>query len=929
MFRSLYENFQNEAVQELNANIARYQSVEPNYTIFNTANNYSFPNSGIVSQELQSSNASLQNALNALGTVNIPGSTRGATEPTDITNLGSVLTGIPDDIGKSVKECRKYEGAQGLLKLMKDQPNPTALSRCGWRYQPGMGAVPIVAQAAFGNSSGPLDPARPQVDRVGNGVKYYWNLKEAEKQMVTDICKSATNCLDMAAVPVSAAGDFANLCGYCETSKKIIPIKLENGVATPRYNDLDNQCAPGNIIVASQAKQRCQPTPPGAPKPFYAKCLDANPLDRDCVTLSALIGGCSPEGTLIKALSGGKNSQDYADQLRNQKSFQTYQNLSKTPLSEEVIRQGNATIFAAVVNNYQLNRNMYDSDNEKRWVAALDLCRYGGIYDEWNFCDDLKDGDKDFDGKCMSRYFLQQGGTTEGSDFPARGKDTELKGNMTWGQYKESVNKLKERTQSRDPQIQSDALNRFSGLGLTYNPTNLPRGEASQGVEVFYFDTRRNVFLGRRPYQSAGGQNLPNFNVGGGEVEKTGLTDGVMMTYIFDVRPDNDLEMALGVVSDDGWAIAKNQSVFNIRDWSNGASWWYDQGPTWHNTSPFKISADDKKLPNIFMGAWYENGGGAAFHPFYKIGPAIYNRSGQPGWIEIGRGNTPSFPIDTFWKNNTYFTQEIDAPSLQLETYQPTGYFSGGLHFCDRRLWGAGPLVEQNRNATAQQAGYIFSKPNNTPLPAKQMILTLEDTRQWNITGAIAGSSIRTWVLCFNIGLLKKGRDYPWGDLIWMQPASGGSRQWGIRVYDVGSDARVNLTLVYSGYKGAKETRQIPIDTNKWYMAVVRLHPENLSSRAITKMSFFVQTLQNMKQGNVLTGTTLEEIPADNENHIFNDISRDRRDACRLILGTVHNGEQKKFHYAWVHGFDDVLDTGNIDAWKKEATKTWMGRWYE
>jgi hypothetical protein len=465
MFRSLYENFQNETVQELNANIARYQSVEPNYTIFNTANNYSFPNSGIASQEQQSSNASLQNALNALGTVNIPASTRGATEPTDVTNLGSVLTGVPDDIGKSVKECRKYEGAQGLLKLMKDQPNPNALSRCGWRYQPGMGAVPMVAQAAFGNSSGPLDPSRPQVDRVGNGVKYYWNLKDAEKQMVTDICKSATNCLDMAAVPVSAAGDFANLCGYCETSKKIIPIKVENGVASARYNDLDNQCAPANIIVASQAKQRCQPTPPGAPKPFYAKCLDANPLDRDCVTLSALIGGCSPEGTLIKALSGGKNNQDYADQLRNQKSFQTYQNLSKTPLSEEVIRQGNATIFAAVVNNYQLNRNMYDSDNEKRWVAALDLCRYGGIYDEWNFCDDLKDGDKDFDGKCMSRYFLQQGGTTEGSDFPSQGKDTQLKGNMTWGQYKESVNKLKERTQSRDPQIQSDALNRFSGLG--------------------------------------------------------------------------------------------------------------------------------------------------------------------------------------------------------------------------------------------------------------------------------------------------------------------------------------------------------------------------------------------------------------------------------------------------------------------------------
>jgi hypothetical protein len=929
MFRSLYENFQNEAAQELNANIARYQSVEPNYTIFNTRNDYPFPNSGISSQEQQSSNVALQTALNALGTTNIPGTTRGATESTDIGNLGSVLTGPPDDIGRNVQECRKYEGAQGLMKLMKSQTNPNALNRCGWRYQAGMGAVPIVAQAAYGNSSGPLDPARPQVDRVGNGIQYYWNLAEAEKQMVTDVCKSATNCLDMAAVPVSAAGDFANLCGYCETSKKIIPIKVENGVATPRYSDIDNQCAPANIITASQAKQRCQPTPPGAPRPFYAKCLDANPLDRDCVTLSALIGGCGAEGTLVKALTGGKNNQDYADQLRNQKSFQVYQALSKTPLSEEVIRQGNATIFAAVVNNYQLNRNMYESDNEKRWVAALDLCRFGGIYEQWNFCDDLKDGDKDFDAKCMSRYFLQQGGNTAGTDFPSPANQAQIKGNMNWGQYKESVNKLKQLSMSQDPLVQSDALNRFSGLGLNYNPTNLPRGEASQGVEVFYFDSARNVFLGRRPFQSAANENLPNFNVGGGEVEKTGLNDNVWFTYIYDVRPDNDVQLALGAVTDDGWAIARNQSVFQIRDWANGASWWYDQGPTWHNTSAFQIAREESKQPNIFMGAWYEKGGGAVFHPFYKLGSAAFNQAGQQGWIELRRGNTPSFPLDVWWKNNTFFTQEIDAPSLQFEPYQPKNYYSGGLHFCDRRLWGAGPLIEQARGSTAQQAGYIFSKPTNTPLPKDQMVLTLDNTREWTTVGGVAGSAIRTWTICFNVGMYKKGSRTSFGNILYMIPSTGGARSWALRMYDVGSDARVNLSLYYFGYRGGKETRQIPIDTNKWYMAVIRLHPENMSSRAITKMSIFVQTLENMRSGNILTGTGVDEIAAGNEVHIFNDIARDRRDACRVILGNALPNEQKRLHIAWLHGFDDLLEPSNTEAWKKEATKTWLGRWYE
>ena len=112
-------------------------------------------------------------------------------------------------------------------------------------------------------------------------------------------------------------------------------------------------------------------------------------------------------------------------------------------------------------------------------------------------------------------------------------------------------------------------------------------------------------------------------------------------------------------------------------------------------------------------------------------------------------------------------------------------------------------------------------------------------------------------------------------------------------------------------------------------MAVVRHHPENLSSRAITKLSFFAQTVENMKNGNVLSGTTVEEILADNETHIFNDIARDRRDACKLILGQAGPNEQKEVHFAWAHGFDDVIDTSDTEAWKKEATKTWMGRWYE
>ena len=60
MFRALYENFQNEGINELNQNIVRYQSVEPNLTVVNTQNNYPFPNSGNTAQSQQAQNTGLQ-----------------------------------------------------------------------------------------------------------------------------------------------------------------------------------------------------------------------------------------------------------------------------------------------------------------------------------------------------------------------------------------------------------------------------------------------------------------------------------------------------------------------------------------------------------------------------------------------------------------------------------------------------------------------------------------------------------------------------------------------------------------------------------------------------------------------------------------------------------------------------------------------------
>lgn len=924
MFQALYENFAdtNTTIQSLNTNIARYQSVEPNYTIMNSQNNYPYPNTGAAPS------AQLQAALNSLGSTSVPGTTSGAIQPTSITNLGSVLTGVSDDIGTGLKNCRKFEGLTGLSNLMKSQTDPAATQRCGWRYKAGIGAVPQAAQGAYGTRSGPLDPARPQVDRVDNGIQYYWDLAAAEKQMVKDICKSATSCVDMTAVPLSAVGDFSNVCGYCETSKKIIPIKNQNGVIMPRYNDVDTQCSPEKIITVNDAKTRCPPPPPGAPEAPAYKCLNMGKLDRDCITLAALYAGCSPQGTFVSALTKGKNNQDYGDILRNEKSFQAYQQLSSAPISQEMIKDGNATIFSAFYNVYQMNRNMYNTDNEKRRIAAQDLCTSPGLFDSYNFCADLKDGDKDFEVKCMQQYFLQSGGSLNGTDYPTTDKLSRLKGTRTWGQYKASVNNLKVGATSSDPMVQRESLNKLSGLGLTMAPTNLPRGEASQGVELFYFDQSRRTFLGRRAQQSAANKSLPSFNMTSTDIENTGLSSGLSMVYIYDLRPDTDKTIAFGCTTDDGWALARNQPVFNIKDMSSAASFWYNQGPTWHNTTGITVYGEDRKLPNIFMGAWYNAAGGAAFLPYYKVGTATYNKSGQSGWIPIGGGNTA---IESGWKNMCYFTQEIDAPTLQFEPYQPKDYFSGGIHFCERRLWSTAELREYNWGKTAQQIGYVFSKPAGTNLPDGQMVMTLDSAaaaaaRQWYTVGNIAGSAIRTWTVCFNIDRFgaKMGQ---WTDVFAMASDAGGKRAWSIQAM-LKDNNTVDLALNYTGNKVKLSTSRVTINKNNWYIAVVRLHPENSSSRAIGKMSFFVQWIKNMKDGNVLMGNNVQEIQPGNEIQIFNDIRMDRRDALKPILGGGNN-QDYRIHYAWVHGYDQVIETSDIDSWKKEANKTWMGRWFE
>ena len=250
MFRRLAEMFEDTPQDVLNQNIVRYSSVEPNFITFNTNQNYAFPNAGIQAQQQQQQNTALQASLSNLNVV--PNALVGGTTTTSLGNVPAIFTGISDTVGKNLEECRTYTGLSGLSNMIGNTTNPQAANRCGWRYKPGAGSVAELAQGAYGTSGGPLDPSDPKKDKVGNGIQYFWNLQDAEKTMMRDLCKSANGCLDMAGMP--ALGDFSNVCGYCTTSQKVIPIKKDGSRVSARYNDVDLQCAAQNIILPSEAQ---------------------------------------------------------------------------------------------------------------------------------------------------------------------------------------------------------------------------------------------------------------------------------------------------------------------------------------------------------------------------------------------------------------------------------------------------------------------------------------------------------------------------------------------------------------------------------------------------------------------------------------------------------------------------------------------------
>jgi len=851
-------------------------NTEPNMVIMNSNNQYQFPNPGQGTHVSQRSNAALQASLNSLGIPGLPG----------------ILSGLSDTTGDSLANCRQYQGLSGLQTLQNDMTDPNATTRCGWRYKSGTGPVPEVAQGAYGNRTAALDPARPAKDAVGNGVNYIWNLKDAEKTMVKDICKAATSCMDMATVPGSALGDFGNVCGYCTTSAKVIPVIKQGNTLVARYTDVDLQCDTSKLISAADATSKCPPPQPGAIQPAYMKCF-TNPLDRDCVTLSATYAGCSPQGTLISALSEGNNQKDYADQLRQKKSFQVYQSLANPVLNNDMLTSGNATLFASFMNAYNVNRSMYVQDNEKLRVAATDLCRQTGLYESYSFCSELTDGSRDYGVDCMQEEFYKNGGTPKGTAFP---KSKDAAGGASWGDYKKYIQMIIEATNSSDPNTQREAMNKLTGLGLQEIPNILPRTADNQGVEVFWFDRQQGgICMGRRPTLSSSGSNIPNFNTGG-IVEDTGLHDWVEFLSICNLRPTTPLNIILGVVTDDGVAFAFNQDIFAPRDRSKLFSWYYDQGPTWHNTSCVPLFTEGQNKPNILSITWFETGGGATFIPYWL------NCAGG-GWKQMAVGGN----VDAQWKDMCYFTQDLNAPSLSFGVYER----NGTVDFIEKRM-----ATKFLKATSAPKKTFESVIDNNLP-PVKSMTL---NGSTWKTATGIAFSAFHTVTLCFKINAVNGTSVAETTLFSWKQNVG-----YVILAQDGGNGTSV-ISLDITTQNGQRaQSQKFPIKNSQWYVATLVQMTPSTFARQITGLQFTVQSVAAMRSGDVTPPQGVYSFSPG--GLIMDEYKNNRGTYGRVTLcGSVSATAALNMSVAWVHFYDKTLSIS--DAATSEF-KIWNGVWYD
>jgi hypothetical protein len=602
------------------------------------------------------------------------------------------------------RACSEYKDVNGLRRLQTGSLDKTFYEPgCGWMYKASSGIFPQVNQAAFGTSEGPSQGNQGNT----NGVRWYWDLNRAEKEISQEICSKATKCTHLGRLGVNS-----DTCGYCKSTDRVIPVeKTAAGTYQARYKtDPNLACRPADIVTAASPSGSCPPTDGFAnftgstslprngrgdlreafrsshvrrEEGFALDDLDqcTSPLSRECVILAARTAGCSDEGTLISALKASRGG-DYDSVLKENPVYTAYKSVASPGITSATLKDGSVTIDTALSDFGTLLDNVHSWG--KKGYSAYDLCFEKGAFDNYDFCFEMtpetvitKDNIK-----CAQDLWLRSGGTRAGRRYPTLEKWSGKRYKILQEYIIKLQNDIK-RTSEGFTTLElkdknADVILDFIGTDTRYTvQTNqLPMNADTCGAETIWIDLvnvadpaaipiilRCDIRL-RRDSEEI----MPWFDSPGELANKYGLykSDNIAYMCAFECRNKTNFQFWMRV--DDGFMIGVGKPPLTMTNGNSEWGSWAYQGATAYLSGTY-TNSDDRPMPIIKK--FFQGYGGANSIFFVKTDQ----------WRAV--------PY-----SNVFLTQDPLAPWMKYEICP--SYKTGQLGLYSTRFDGPSALSYQN-----------------------------------------------------------------------------------------------------------------------------------------------------------------------------------------------------------------------------------------
>lgn len=840
-------------------------------------------------------------------------------------------------------KCRQFQGFGGLRRLIDIQAEKTALEpACGWMYQQSEGVInPPVNHGAFGDLKGPFYSGPGEDDQLENGTTYTADLEDAEKKISNTFAANlGQSCEKLGRL----TNDNKQFFGFCTKTGRIIPIERVSGQVRARYPD-DQQlgCAPENIVPASAAPGDCPPGKEGfalafkgtgVREGFFSPAAGCKlPLSKSCLIQFTREAGCSDNGSLIHALKVAK-SDPYDASLRTTQAYTYYTNKGK--LTPSMLRDGSVASQQVAIE--ELNRlakqaNETPSEaNKGPAAAARDLCLQKGYFlENFDFCTEIgpetRVNSENFN--CVTKKWRQAGGDSRGFLFPK----LEFWSGKTFSQLADFIRKLQSEMKSTDKSVQANAIRNFIGTEsyAQIEIDGLQRAPGIIGSEVIwiYYENwntegaipiimRCDTLMGK----NVGSQIIPHINNDLISKYLMPSNEGVAFMSAFEIRPDTDTSTTFRVYTDDGFVLAKNQmpgqGISNNTDFNT----FIYQGPTWHQSQPYQISADSKKeARNIITMKWFQGPGGATF-ALQRDGKTI---------------------IDS--PNNTrdiYLTQEPLAPWLQYEIcMRPNLGRPASLGFFEKR-WN-GPCAFPWQNGTkwslqdqkpvpsfdCESSAVSFSTNSKDDGLTRGFMSFTSPNSWWRTKATFAFNSMKTMtLLVLPQPTLAAGA---MASIMWWPGYYRGWSSIGMETPGLWLYTRDGKTYNFDFWIGNRGHSYMDCVMGEWNLIVMQMVGD---AGGLRRFSCAADTVRSLRtpEGRKRMVSKLRDSQNASGQYIIPRISNKNEKAYSgpLILGGGNAEGSGIARYSflgdigWLHGFNHYLDEELLEV---EANQTWLSRW--